>query len=98
MGGALLLVGFVWWQTAAAHPIVPPYVFKDPSRVGSLLSLSLAGAAGFALYVALSYYLQGVCGYDPFTAGLAMLPMVAATVIGSTQVSARLLHRTAPGS
>ncbi|WP_406386151.1 MDR family MFS transporter [Streptomyces sp. NBC_00211] len=96
VGGALLLVGFVWWQTAAAHPIVPPYVFKDPSRVGSLLSISLAGAAGFALYVALSYYLQGVCGYDPFTAGLAMLPMVAATVIGSTQVSARLLHRTAP--
>ncbi|MFB6806112.1 MDR family MFS transporter [Streptomyces sp. NPDC056387] len=95
-GSVLLLVGFVTWQIASADPMVASSVFRDPSRLGSLLSLSLAAAATFTLYLALSTYLQAVCGFPPQTAGLAMLPMVGATVIGSTQVSARLLRRTAP--
>ncbi|MFE2145885.1 MDR family MFS transporter [Streptomyces sp. NPDC059456] len=95
-GGVLLLVGFVAWQIASADPMVPSYVFRDPSRLGSLLSLFLVAAATFALYLVLSVYLQADCGYSPQTAGLAMLPMAGATVIGSTPVSARLLRRAAP--
>ncbi|WP_369776979.1 MDR family MFS transporter [Streptomyces sp. R33] len=96
VGGVLLLVAFVWWQTATSSPVLPPYVFKDPDRAGSILSMTLAGVGTLALYPALAYYLQDICGYAPGMAGLAGLPMVAALVIGSTQVSARLLPRTAP--
>ncbi|WP_406513534.1 MDR family MFS transporter [Streptomyces sp. NBC_00161] len=95
-GGVLLLVAFVWWQTATSGPLLPPYVFKDPNRAGSILGMILAGAGIFALYPAVGYYLQSICGYDPLMAGLAYLPMVAALVIASTQVSARLLRRAAP--
>ncbi|MFE6844775.1 MDR family MFS transporter [Streptomyces sp. NPDC057686] len=96
VGGVLLLVAFVWWQTAASSPLLPPYVFKDPNRAGSILGMILAGAGILALYPAVGYYLQSFCGYDPVMAGLAHLPMVAALVIASTQVSARLLRRAAP--
>ncbi|MFI6005958.1 MDR family MFS transporter [Streptomyces sp. NPDC051366] len=95
-GGVLLLVAFVWWQTATSSPLLPAYVFKDPNRAGSILSMILAGAGILALYPAVGYYLQSICGYDPLMAGLAYLPMVAALVIASTQVSARLLRRAAP--
>lgn len=89
-------MAFVWWQTATSGPLLPPYVFKDPNRAGSILGMILAGAGIFALYPAVGYYLQSICGYDPLMAGLAYLPMVAALVIASTQVSARLLRRAAP--
>ncbi|WP_078613506.1 MDR family MFS transporter [Streptomyces katrae] len=96
-GGALLIVAFVWWQTATSSPLLPPYVFKDPNRAGSFLSMILAGAGILVLYPAVAYHLQSVCGYAPLMAGLAHLPMIAALAIVSTQVSARLLRRAAPG-
>ncbi|MFK0044032.1 MFS transporter [Streptomyces sp. NPDC090741] len=96
VGGVLLLVGFLWWQSAASNPLLPAYVFTDPNRAGSLLGMLLAGAGVFALYPVVGYYLQVVLRYDPAMAGEAFLPMVAAILIGSTQVSARLLRRVAP--
>ncbi|WP_327134949.1 MDR family MFS transporter [Streptomyces sp. NBC_01343] len=96
VGGVLLLVGFLWWQSAAANPLLPACVFKDPNRAGSLLGMLLAGAGTVALYPVVGYYLETVLRYDPAMTGAAFLPMVAAIVIGSTQVSARLLPRVAP--
>ncbi|MFE2547922.1 MDR family MFS transporter [Streptomyces sp. NPDC059355] len=96
VGGVILLAGFLWWQSAAANPLVPAYVFKDPNRAGSLLGMLLAGAGIAALYPVVGYYLATVLRYDPVMAGAAFLPMVAAIVIGSTQVSARLLPSVAP--
>ncbi|MFD7839467.1 MDR family MFS transporter [Streptomyces sp. NPDC059761] len=96
VGGVLLLVGFLWRQSAASNPLLPAYVFTDPNRAGSLLGMLLAGAGVFALYPVVGYYLQVVLRYDPAMAGEAFLPMVAAILVGSTQVSARLLSRVAP--
>ncbi|MGD3105082.1 MFS transporter [Streptomyces sp. YGL11-2] len=56
----------------------------------------LAGVGTFALFPTLTGYLQNVRGYAPSQAALAILPMAVAIVIGSTQISARLLHRIAP--
>ncbi|MCJ1676423.1 MDR family MFS transporter [Streptomyces sp. APSN-46.1] len=94
--GVVLLVAFLWWQTRTSSPLLAPYVVKDPTRVGCLLALLLAGVGFLALFPSLNFYLQSVLGYTPAMAGVAFLPMVAAILIGSTQVSARLLHRTAP--
>ncbi|MFE2479441.1 MFS transporter [Streptomyces sp. NPDC059389] len=96
VGGLLLLVGFLWWQSAAASPLLPAYVFKDPDRAGGLLGMLLAGAGTVALYPVVGYHLATALRYDPVMAAAAFLPMVAAIVIGSTQVSARLLPRVAP--
>ncbi|KOU16736.1 hypothetical protein ADK52_33540 [Streptomyces sp. WM6372] len=96
VGGVLLLAGFLWRQSAASNPLLPAYVFTDPNRAGGLLAVLLAGVGTFALYPVVGYYLQVVLGYDPATAGEDFLPLVAAIVVGSTQVSARLLPRVAP--
>ncbi|MGW8780736.1 MDR family MFS transporter [Streptomyces sp. NPDC055796] len=96
VGGALLLAGFLWRQFAASNPLLPVYVLKDPGRAGGLLVMLLAGAGIFALYPVVGYYLQVVLRYDPDTAGLDFLPVAVAAVVGSTQVSARLLPRVAP--
>lgn len=94
--GALLLVAFLWWQTRTSSPLLSPYVLQDRNRVGCILVVLLAGIGVLALLPVLSFYLHYVLGYAPTMAGVLILPMVAAAAIGSTQVSARLLHRTAP--
>ncbi|MFE7296268.1 MDR family MFS transporter [Streptomyces sp. NPDC057579] len=94
--GAVLLVGFVRWQLSTPAPLLPSYVIRDRSRIGSLLTLFLAGAGTLALFPTLTAYLENYRGYSPFGTALAVLPAAAAIVIGSTQVSGRLLHRTAP--
>ncbi|MGW3162657.1 MDR family MFS transporter [Streptomyces sp. NPDC001142] len=95
-GGVALLAAFAWWQTRAADPLLPPYVFKDRDRFGSLLALALAGVGVFLVCLILSMYLQGALGYSPGAVGVAVLPMAGAVAIGSVLVSALLYRRLAP--
>jgi hypothetical protein len=44
----------------------------------------------------MTYYLQVVLGYSPVKTGLAFLPLTVAIIVGSTQISARLLPHVAP--
>lgn len=78
------------------QPDPPGVLIKDRNRVGCLLAMVLAGAGFFAVFPVLAYFQGNVLGYAPSRTGVAFLPMVVALVIGSTQVSARLLHRAAP--
>ncbi|MFJ9853119.1 MDR family MFS transporter [Streptomyces sp. NPDC101150] len=94
--GIALLVAFAASQRKAADPLLPPYLTRDRNRLGAFLTLSLAGAGTFALFPTLTAYLQIVHGYSPLGTAMAILPTAVAVVIGSTQVSARLLHRVAP--
>lgn len=92
----LLLVGFVWWQTRAPSPLLPLHIIRNRDRAGCFLTMSLATIGMFALFLFLTYYLQGILQYSPVKTGLAFLPMTAAIITGSTQVSARLLHHVPP--
>ena len=94
--GATLLLAFLWWQTRTSSPLLSPYILKDRNHAGCYLTIALAGAGVFALFPPLLYYLQSVLLYTPAKTGAAFLPMVAAAVVGSTQVSARLLDRARP--
>jgi hypothetical protein len=95
-GGVLLLAAFLWWQTKASSPLLPPYVFKDRGRLGAFLTMVLAGMGLVVLFLTQIFYLHEVLDYALPTAGVYLLPTVAAMVIGSTQISARLLHRVQP--
>jgi EmrB/QacA subfamily drug resistance transporter len=94
--GVVLLVAFVWWQTRAPHPLLPLHIVKDRNRAGCFLTMALAVIGMFGLFLFMTYYLQVILGYSPLKTGLAFLPMTAAIITGSTQISARLLERTAP--
>ncbi|GGN38167.1 MFS transporter [Streptomyces kronopolitis] len=95
-GGVLLLAAFAWWQTRARHPLLPLHIVRNRNRGGAFLTMALAVIALFGMFLFMTYYLQTVLGYSPVKTGMAFLPMVAAIVIGSTQISARLLHRVPP--
>ncbi|MFD5794377.1 MFS transporter [Streptomyces diastatochromogenes] len=94
--GVVLLATFVWWQTRAPSPLLPLRIVKDRNRAGCFLTMMLAVIGMFGLFLFMTYYLQVILGYSPVKAGLAFLPLTAAIVTGSTQISARLLHRVAP--
>ncbi|OAH15759.1 MFS transporter [Streptomyces jeddahensis] len=96
VGGTALLAAFAWWQSRAPHPLLPPHIVKDRTRAGCFLTMALAVAGLFGIFLFMSYYLQVILGYSPVRTGLAFLPLTAAIITGSTQISARLLRRTAP--
>jgi predicted MFS family arabinose efflux permease len=91
-----LLAVFGWWQSRAPHPLLPLHIVRDRNRGGAFLTMGLAVIAMFGMFLFMTYYLQTVLGYSPVRTGMAFLPMVAAIVVGSTQISARLLHRIPP--
>ncbi|GAB2753373.1 MFS transporter [Streptomyces bullii] len=94
--GVALLTVFVWWQSRAAVPLLPLHILRDRDRAGCFLTMMLAVLAMFGLFLFMTYYLQAVLGYSPVRTGLAFLPLTASILIGSTQVSARLLPRLPP--
>lgn len=96
VGGALLLVAFAWRQNSSPSPLVPAHVLRDRNRVGSLLTLAFLGLGLLVTFLILTRYLQGVLDYPLARSSTALLPMAAAAVIASTQVSGRLCHRLAP--
>ncbi|MEU5087431.1 MFS transporter [Streptomyces sp. NPDC021356] len=94
--GAAVLAAFVWWQTRAPVPLLPLRILRERNRAGCLLTMLLAVIGMFGLFLFMTYYLQEILGYSPLRTGLAFLPLTAAIIVGSTQVSARLLHHVAP--
>lgn len=96
LGGVVLLGVFAWWQTRARHPLLPLHIVRNRNRGGAFLTMALAVIGLFGMFLFMTYYLQTVLGYSPVRTGVAFLPMVAAIVVGSTQISARLLHRIPP--
>ncbi|GED86243.1 MFS transporter [Streptomyces sp. 6-11-2] len=94
--GAALLLTFVWWQSRAPVPLLPLHVLRDRNRAGCLLTMLLAVIGMFGLFLFMTYYLQEILGYSPLRTGLAFLPLTAAIITGSTQISARLLRHVAP--
>ena len=47
--GVALLVIFAWWQTRAAHPLLPPRVVLDRNRGGAHLAVLIAGVGMFGI-------------------------------------------------
>ncbi|MFD9436828.1 MFS transporter [Streptomyces sp. NPDC060002] len=95
-GGIVLLTVFVWWQTKARVPLLPLHIIRDRNRAGCFLTMGLAVIGMFGLFLFMTYYLQVILGYSPLKTGLAFLPLTLAIIIGSTQISARLMNRVPP--
>jgi EmrB/QacA subfamily drug resistance transporter len=94
--GVVLLAAFVWWQTRAPQPLLPLHIVGERDRAGCFVTMALAVIGMFGLFLFMTYYLQVVLGYSPLRTGLGYLPLTAAVIVGSTQISARLLPRVAP--
>ncbi|WP_410876944.1 MFS transporter [Nocardia sp. A7] len=94
--GVVFLVAFVYLETKAEYPLLPLRVVLDRFRAGSYLAIALSGAAMFAVFLFLTFYMQNNLAYTPIVTGFAFLPMVAGVVVGSGLSSAVLLPRVGP--
>jgi EmrB/QacA subfamily drug resistance transporter len=92
VGGALLLVAFVFAESRAAEPVLPLELFRN--RVFSVTS-AVGFIVGLALFGAITYlplYLQDVKGHSPTISGLLVLPLMVGLLtasIGSGQLITR---------
>ncbi|MEZ0095125.1 MFS transporter [Streptacidiphilus sp. EB129] len=96
VAGGLLLAVFAWWQTRAAHPLLPLRVLLDRNRGASFLALAISGAGMFGVFLFLTYYLQASLHYSPVSTGLAFLPMVGALMVTAQLSTTLLIPRLGP--
>ncbi|MGV9319863.1 MDR family MFS transporter [Streptomyces sp. NPDC003660] len=81
--GVVSLVGFVFWQTKAAEPVLPLHIFQSlnftlMSVIGFVTGFVMFGATLF-----LPLYQQAVQGASATNSGLLLLPMLGAMLVTS---------------
>src|SRR4029077_14764391 len=79
--GVVLGVAFAWWQTRAAHPLLPPWVVLDRNRGGAYAAMLINTAGLFGIFFFLTYYLQQTLGYSPLVAGVSFLPLSVGLIV-----------------
>ncbi|KAJ5627509.1 hypothetical protein N7528_004936 [Penicillium herquei] len=90
--GFFILVGFVWWQSVATHPLMPLWVWKD-RNFSLLMATFCLGFAGFsAVTFYLSLYLQDIKHLTALEITARLLPMVISGVTVNI-VCGLVLHR-----
>ncbi|GAB2461270.1 efflux MFS transporter permease [Jatrophihabitans fulvus] len=81
IGGGVLLVGFVVWESRTAAPMLPLRLFRSRG-FSAVNAASLVMSLGmFGSIFLLAQFLQNVQGYDPLAAGLRTLPWTAMPVL-----------------
>jgi EmrB/QacA subfamily drug resistance transporter len=97
-GAGALLATFIAIETRVKQPMLPLHLFRKPAFTGVQLAALAVSASMFALFLYLTFYLQGYLGHDPLEAGLRYLPftivnffVAAATGALISRVQARVL-------
>ncbi|GAA0579896.1 MFS transporter [Paractinoplanes ferrugineus] len=96
IGGVLVLIAFVFIELRVPHPLLPLRVVLDRNRGGSYLSIGIAGAGMFGIFLFLTYYLVSFLGFTPIRTGLAFLPMLASIMLSATTLGALLTPKIGP--
>ncbi|MGA9858089.1 MAG: MFS transporter [Solirubrobacteraceae bacterium] len=94
--GVVLLAAFGAIERRVAHPLLPLRVVLDRNRGASFISMGLAAAAMFGVFLFLTYYLQESRGYSPVTTGLAFLPMTAVIMVTAVLATTKLRAHFGP--
>jgi EmrB/QacA subfamily drug resistance transporter len=94
--GAALLGLFALREARTDDPLLPLRILRDRNRAGAYLAIGLTVIGMYGLFLLLTYDFQVVLGYSPARAGIAFLPLSAATFVSSSTLSARLLPRVPP--
>ena len=94
--GVVLLAVFVAIERRVRNPLLPLRVVRDRNRGASYLSVGLAFAAMFGVFLFLTYYLQQTRGYSPVETGLAFLPLTAVVMVTAITATTRLRGRFGP--
>lgn len=92
---AVMLVGFVIFESRSANPLLPLRVVLHRNRGGSFLTSVLLGAGMLGMFLFMTYYFQGTLHYSPLRSGIAYLPFSFALIITAI-VASGLLPKVGP--
>ena len=90
--GLAALVGFVLFERRQRHPLLDPRLFSNAKLAAGSLSILIQFFAFFGFTFVSLQYLQGVRGYSPLLAALAVLPLTAA-MMPASRVTSTLASR-----
>lgn len=91
----VLLAAFVLVELKSSSPLLPMRILENRNRAGAYVVGLLVGAGLFAVFLFLTYYMQGVLLYTPIQAGFAFLPFSFGIVIGAG-IGSQLTIRVGP--
>ncbi|MEU6483897.1 MFS transporter [Streptomyces sp. NPDC046887] len=83
LGGLALLALFVAVEARTREPLMPLKVFRSRPVSAANAAMLVNGSASFAMWFFLTVYAQGVLGYTPLEAGVALVPSSLSVVLGS---------------
>lgn len=92
---AVLLVGFIVFESKIKNPLLPLFIFANRARATAFLAMMITPAAMFAMFFFLSLLVQNVLGYSPLHTGFAFLPFTVGIIAGAT-LSSKLIARMDP--
>jgi MFS family permease len=75
--GLAVLAGFVHFERGRDHPLLDPHLFADRKLSAGSLSICIQFFAFYGFTFVSLQYLEGVRGYSPLVAALAVLPLSA---------------------
>src|ERR687896_468806 len=87
-GAAVLMALFIAIETRVKQPMLPLQLFRKPAFTGVQLAALAVSASMFALFLYLTFYLQGYLGHDPLEAGLRFPPFTIVTFFVSAATGA----------
>ncbi len=82
-GGVVAAVAFAAWERRAAHPMLPPRLFRSPAfSAGNVAIFAINASLTGAIFL-MPQFQQVVAGQDPLGAGLRLLPWgIAPLLVG----------------
>lgn len=83
----ILLALFILWERRAAHPLLDFALFRQRSFSFGTAGTFLNAVTRFPPALLLAVYFQSVRGQNAIEAGLAVLPLVGSSLVGSLLVS-----------
>ena len=92
---AVLLTGFVVWQSKSTHPMIALRLFASRQRSGSYITMLFIGSGMFGTFYFLTLYMQQILGFSPVQTGFAYLPFSFGMGTAAA-ISSKLGERVAP--
>jgi predicted MFS family arabinose efflux permease len=92
-GAGALMAAFLAIETRVKEPMLPLGLFRKPAFTGVQLAAAGISASMFALFLYLTFYLQGFLGDSPLEAGLRYLPLTVTTFFVSAATGAVLITK-----
>jgi EmrB/QacA subfamily drug resistance transporter len=89
---AVLLAGFLVWETRVRDPLMTFSIFRLRTLTGANVAGLILGTATFSMFLMLTLYMQQVLGYSAMKTGVAYLA-VAGTAIFWSFLAANLVTR-----